>query len=87
MSGKHAGSSRILDGSQAAADAILCLSELVTNATVHSRSRRPGGHFTVHAAIHAGLCASKSATKGVPGPGPDAAGTSSTDADYSSSPS
>jgi anti-sigma regulatory factor (Ser/Thr protein kinase) len=45
----------VLDGGPEADDATLCLSELVTNATVHSRSRRPGGHFTVHAAIHAGL--------------------------------
>jgi anti-sigma regulatory factor (Ser/Thr protein kinase) len=28
-------------------DAILCLSELVTNATVHSRSQQPGGWLTV----------------------------------------
>ena len=37
----------ILDGRQAADDAILCLSELVTNATIHSHSRQPGGHFRV----------------------------------------
>jgi anti-sigma regulatory factor (Ser/Thr protein kinase) len=42
----------ILGGSPAADDAILCLSELVTNAAVHSRSRMPGGHFTVRAEIH-----------------------------------
>ncbi len=44
----------ILGGSPAAADAILCLSELVTNATVHSRSCMPGGQFTVRAEIHSG---------------------------------
>src|ERR1017187_10031715 len=43
-----------LDGRPAADDAVLCLSELVTNATVHSRSREPGGHFTVRAAIRGG---------------------------------
>lgn len=31
----------------AADDAILCLSELVTNAIVHSRSREPDGRFSV----------------------------------------
>ena len=36
----------ILDGRQAADDAVLCLSELVTN-TSHSHSRQPGGHFGV----------------------------------------
>jgi serine/threonine-protein kinase RsbW len=38
---------RLLDARPAAADAVLCLSELATNATIHSRSRRPGGRFTV----------------------------------------
>ena len=45
---------QILDGSPAAPDAVLCLSELVTNATVHSRSCMPGGQFTVRAEIHGG---------------------------------
>jgi len=44
--------STILDGRPAAADAILCLSELVTNATVHSRSREPDGHFRVRVQLH-----------------------------------
>jgi len=44
--------SAILDGRPAAADAILCLSELVTNATVHSRSREPDGHVTVRVQLH-----------------------------------
>lgn len=42
---------RILDGSPAADDAIMCLSELVTNAVTHSNSRQPGGSFTVRAGI------------------------------------
>ena len=36
----------ILDG-HPADDAILCLSELVTNATIHSQSHQPGGCLTV----------------------------------------
>lgn len=37
----------ILAGQDAADDAVLCLSELVTNATLQSYSGRPGGQFTV----------------------------------------
>ena len=37
----------LLDGHPAADDAILCLSELATNATQHSRSGEPGGSFRV----------------------------------------
>lgn len=46
--------SGILGGHPAAADAILCLSELATNAIIHSRSGRPGGHYTVRAECGAG---------------------------------
>lgn len=38
----------LLNGCPAASDAILCLSEIVTNAILHSRSAQPGGHLTVH---------------------------------------
>jgi len=39
--------SSILNGRPAANDALICLSELVTNAVVHSRSGEPGGQFLV----------------------------------------
>jgi anti-sigma regulatory factor (Ser/Thr protein kinase) len=42
----------ILDGHPATDDAVLCLSELVTNATIHSRSREPDGQFRVRAEVH-----------------------------------
>ncbi len=42
----------LLDGRPAADDAVLCLSELVSNAVVHSHSGQPGGSFTVRAQLH-----------------------------------
>jgi serine/threonine-protein kinase RsbW len=44
----------VLDGCPAAGDALLCVSELATNAVLHSRSGRPGGRFTVRATVRAG---------------------------------
>lgn len=41
----------ILDG-RPAEDAVVCLSELVANAMVHSRSAEPGGRLTVRVQMH-----------------------------------
>jgi anti-sigma regulatory factor (Ser/Thr protein kinase) len=53
---RHArrGLTAFLDGSPLTADAVTCLSELVTNSVEHSKSRAPGGHVTVRATLAAG---------------------------------
>jgi hypothetical protein len=40
-----------LEGFPAASDALVCTSELVSNAILHTRSSRPGGHFTIRASL------------------------------------
>jgi serine/threonine-protein kinase RsbW len=44
----------VLNGCPVTDDAILCLSELVTNSVLHSDSGKAGGTFTVRAEIHEG---------------------------------
>ena len=44
----------VLNGCPIVDDAILCLSELVTNSVLHSDSGKAGGTFTVRAEIHEG---------------------------------
>jgi anti-sigma regulatory factor (Ser/Thr protein kinase) len=44
----------VLDGCPAADDVVVCVSELATNAVLHSRSGRDGGRFAVRALAGAG---------------------------------
>ncbi len=49
--------SAVLVGAPVTDDALLCVSELASNAIVHSNSGRPGGTFTVRVAVFDGYCA------------------------------
>ena len=46
----------LLAGSPVTGDAVLCVSELASNAVLHSNSARTGGTFTVHVAVFDGHC-------------------------------
>ena len=56
----------VLGGCPATDDALLCVSELATNAVLHSRSRRPGGRFTVRATVQPGSVRVEVADEGGP---------------------
>ena len=56
----------VLDGCPAADDALLCVSELATNAVLHSRSGLPGGCFTVRATAREGSVRVEVADEGGP---------------------
>ncbi len=45
----------ILAGQPVTGDALLCLSELVSNAVLHSHSGKPGGQFTVRVEMNENL--------------------------------
>lgn len=56
----------ILGDSPALADALACLSELATNAVLHSHSSRPGGHFTLRAILTQGVLRAEIEDEGGP---------------------
>lgn len=56
----------LLGGCPAADDALVCVSELATNAMLHSRSGLPGGRFTVTATVRAGSVRVEVADEGGP---------------------
>jgi anti-sigma regulatory factor (Ser/Thr protein kinase) len=58
----------VLDGCPAADDALLCVSELATNAVLHSYSSHPGGCFTVRATARAGSVRVEVGDEGGPWP-------------------
>lgn len=61
----------LLAGELAAEDAVMCLSELAANAVLHSRSRRPGGTFSVRAAGRKAAIRVEVCDEGGPWLGPD----------------
>lgn len=63
----------MLEGCPVADDAVLCLSELVSNAILHSRSREPGGSFTVQAQMHGHRLRVEVCDQGGPWQSPDPA--------------
>jgi len=56
----------VLDGCPVADDALVCVSELATNALLHSRSGRPGGRFTVCVRVRAASVRAAVADEGGP---------------------
>jgi serine/threonine-protein kinase RsbW len=60
----------VLAGSPLAGDAALCVSELASNAVLHSRSGAPGGSFTVRVSAGAGRVRLEVADVGGPWQGP-----------------
>ncbi len=75
---RHArrGLTTFLDDSPLSADAVTCLSELVTNSVEHSKSRVPGGHVTIRATLAAGRLRVEVEDQGGPWREPDTAADS-----------
>jgi serine/threonine-protein kinase RsbW len=66
----------VLVGSPLTDDAVLCLSELASNAILHSDSGRPGGTFTVRVSAGAGRVRLEVVDAGGPWPDPPSPGGS-----------